>query len=759
MRFVNQTRPAGITWTPGRGYTYAASWIDFNNDGLPDLVDAPHWIQPGVNQLAIYLNQGDGTFRDVAPIVQSDYNQLRTDNHGMAWADFDNDGDQDVAYNSGGPTASAFHVNENGRLVERSRQLGVDGVIGNRNDPRNSHGLRGRGVTWVDVNRNGRLDLIHNNWQMTGAYFQSPLVRQLSERGLDQTALFVQQPNQTFRQEVNFLGQPTYSATVHPADLAFDNALNLIFSEGYRERVTAYSSIGGNRFAKQLDALPLELDIRGRLIIADIAIADFTGDLNPEILIIPQNVGSDPGSPMLLTYDPTTRRYVDRAEEAGLAQPIYGNGLAVADFDNDGHLDIFITTWEIDRVNNRRRTGNSILLRNRGNGTFQRVPGSAGANPNRSEQTWLPGLPTGYTGSGGIQRVFTADYDVNGFMDIFTTQVLLEERRNSRQFTPSYLFANQGNNNRWLQIDLEGRMSNRDAIGAKVYLTTPDGRTQYRELHPYTGFGQHSSRIHFGLNQHNVAREIKIVWPRGAQQTLRNVPANQIIQVVESGNPNPVLQNSFRVGTNGNDNINGTQFDDTLIGNGGNDVLNGLDGNDFLNGGAGNDTLNGGNGNDYLHGSSGNDLLRGENGNDTLIGGTGNDTLDGGAGDDSLIGGPGNNILTGGPGRDRFVFQNPRDGGVDRITDFNTKEDLIVVSRNTFSGPEAWRTKLDYGTLPANRFRLGNTSTPLARGSFLYDQGTGNLFFDSYPDAPGNRVHLATLNNRPWLNHTHILVD
>ena len=757
MRFVNQTQPAGISWTPGRAYTYAASWIDFNNDGLPDLVDAPHWIQPGVNQLKIYINQGDGTFRDVAPLVQSDYNQLFTDNHGMAWADFDNDGDKDVAFHSGGPTYSAFHVNEGGRLVERSRQLGVDGGIGNRNDPANSHGLRGRAATWVDVNRDGRLDLIHNNWQMEGAYFQSPIVRDLSRRGLDQTALFIQQPNRTFRQEVNFLGEPIYSAKVDPADLVVDNVLDLVITQDYRQRVNAYRSIGGNRFAKQLNTLPLELDLPWRQIIADVAIADFTGDLKPEILIIPQNLGPNPGLPILLSYDPTTKRYIDIAQNSGLNQPMYGNGLVTADFDNDGHLDIFITTWEVDRANNRRRTGNSILYRNRGNGTFQIVPGSAGANPGRTDQAWIPDLPIALTGR--IQRVFTADYDLNGFIDIFTTNIIIDEPRNLRQTTPPYLFANQGNGNKWLQIDLEGRMSNRDGLGAKVYLTTPDGKTQYRELYPNQGFGQNSSRLHFGLSYHNSARKIRIVWPSGAQQYLYNVPANQIIEVVESWNRNPVRQNNFRVGNPWNDNINGTQFNDTLAGQAGNDVLNGLDGNDFLNGGAGNDALNGGNGNDYLHGSSGNDLLRGDNGNDTLEGGLGNDVLDGGLGDDSLIGGPGNDTLTGGIGRDRFVFQNPRDGGVDTITDFTLWQDLIVVSRNTFSGPEAWRPRLNYGTLPANFFRLGNTSTAIVPGTFLYDQSTGNLFFDSFPNAPGNRVHLATLGSKILLNNQHILVD
>jgi Ca2+-binding RTX toxin-like protein len=343
-------------------------------------------------------------------------------------------------------------------------------------------------------------------------------------------------------------------------------------------------------------------------------------------------------------------------------------------------------------------------------------------------------------------------------MDIFTSNILSGQRATS-QNTPAYLFANQGNGNKWLQIDLEGTISNRDALGAKVYLTTPDGKQQYRELYTNQGFGQNSSRIHFGLNRHSSAREIKILWPSGKQQFLRNVPANQVIEVVESSNRLPAPRNNFKIGNSRNQTLNGTPLNDTLVGQGGKDVLLGLVGNDALNGGTGNDTLRGGNGNDYLHGSSGNDSVFGEEGNDSLLGGLGNDILGGGDGNDSLTGGPGNDLLTGDVGRDRFSFQNPKDGGVDTITDFTTGQDLIVVSRIPFSNPTSVSSRLDYGTLAANRFRLGNTSTRVSSGSFLYDQSTGNLFFDSYPNNPGNRVHLATLSTKPLLNNTSIFVD
>ena len=108
------------------------------------------------------------------------------------------------------------------------------------------------------------------------------------------------------------------------------------------------------------------------------------------------------------------------------------------------------------------------------------------------------------------------------------------------------------------------------------------------------------------------------------------------------------------LGTNGPDEIEGTDFDDLLRGYSGNDLLYGLDGDDTLFGGEGDDDLRGGNGNDSLIGSKGNDVLDGSNGNDILDGGDGNDVLDGSNGNDILDGGDGNDVLDGSNGDDRI---------------------------------------------------------------------------------------------------------
>lgn len=136
-----------------------------------------------------------------------------------------------------------------------------------------------------------------------------------------------------------------------------------------------------------------------------------------------------------------------------------------------------------------------------------------------------------------------------------------------------------------------------------------------------------------------------------------------------------------RIGTNGNDTIDGTNLHDELFGLLGDDILNGLGGADEIFGGGGNDTINGGGGDDELFGDTGNDLVRGGSGSDDLNGGAGRDRLFGDAGDDQFIGGAGKDVMTGGTGISEYVYNSVTEStagaGRDVITDFKHLVDDI----------------------------------------------------------------------------------
>ncbi|MBN3922957.1 calcium-binding protein [Nostoc sp. NMS4] len=266
----------------------------------------------------------------------------------------------------------------------------------------------------------------------------------------------------------------------------------------------------------------------------------------------------------------------------------------------------------------------------------------------------------------------------------------------------------------------------------------------------------------------------------------------------------------------GNDNLDGGAGNDTLIGGDGNDDLFGSSGNDNLDGGVGDDTLDGGLGNDSLNGGIGNDtyivdnlndvitedlnagtdlvnssvswvlgtnlenltltgsgtrngtgnslnnilmgntganLLSGEDGNDSLFGNLGNDTLLGGAGDDLLAGGVGRDVLTGGIGQDNFNLTYSRTGGYDTIADFTLGDDTILISKTEFGLSQSQNTSLDSGL-----FRLG-TSATIGSDRFIYDQTTGNLFFDADGvDSKVAQVQIAQFSNQVALTSANITV-
>ncbi|MEM1198602.1 MAG: calcium-binding protein [Pseudomonadota bacterium] len=126
------------------------------------------------------------------------------------------------------------------------------------------------------------------------------------------------------------------------------------------------------------------------------------------------------------------------------------------------------------------------------------------------------------------------------------------------------------------------------------------------------------------------------------------------------------------VGTNGNDDLDGTANNDLIIAGNGNDTIDGGDGHDLIfagrgddtiDGGAGNDVIVAGSGDDTVDGGDGHDLIFGGRGDDTIMGGDGNDLIFGGSGDDMIDGGEGCDIISAGKGDDLVIFDVDQNAG------------------------------------------------------------------------------------------------
>lgn len=131
--FADVSAAAGVDRA---GESYGASWGDLDGDGYLDIFASNHRTRP-----SLFLNRRDGTFFETGPQVLIWRNRSRADTHGGSWADYDNDGDQDLLVSSGTGNLSQLLINEHARLVDRTKERGLT-----------TANVGGRLPVWLDYN-------------------------------------------------------------------------------------------------------------------------------------------------------------------------------------------------------------------------------------------------------------------------------------------------------------------------------------------------------------------------------------------------------------------------------------------------------------------------------------------------------------------------------------------------------------------------------------------------------------------------------
>jgi hypothetical protein len=632
IRFEDISQRAGVF---NRSPTAASAWGDFNNDGWPDLWVSNHLGKPP----SLYLNRKDGTFINITEKVLSDYADV--DFHGAAWADFDNDGDQDLIVLTGGGggrgrAPNFFFVNEDGQLINKAKDLGLDYLLG-----------RGRTPLWIDADRDGKLDVLMMNHPRAEApsaiFLQTPkgFVERSQELGFRNlppsrienilarmkrlmkfrwpdlrtkaistfTNEFAQLADISGKNQLDLVAYMQHSRMFSVNDARFheitndivfpnvsfvqDAALEDFNGDGQidwylaRGRLsqdvtqTSTSSFQGELRGSPKDAKAVRFRTEGEVTFGiyrfwmDPTEPDretkpqvFIGSkrlelTDPTIKISPDNpTVREPapsvtaiGESIFIEFDQkskvwtfkssvrrigfviTSTKSVDAIQPEGFEtskgylpnvlmirdedgfaprrlEPTNASSacvsVAAGDFDNDGDVDLYLVFTE------PTKNAPNMLLENDGNGNFVEVPKAGGAEG---------------SSRGRGNQVATADFDRDGFLDLFVTNG--DGISPFADEGPHQLFRNLGNANNWIEIDLEGVVSNRDGIGAKVILNT-GGKVQVRQQDG----GMHSSsqdhaRIHFGLGAQKKVDALTIFWPSGAVQHLKDIQANQILVVRE----------------------------------------------------------------------------------------------------------------------------------------------------------------------------------------------------------------------------------
>ena len=199
-------------------------------------------------------------------------------------------------------------------------------------------------------------------------------------------------------------------------------------------------------------------------------------------------------------------RFVDSTHALPSAGAIRAMGSSWGDYDNDGYLDLFITN----------RMGNNVLYHNEGNGTFRLVTDSPLAKEGN--------LSTGAS---------WVDFDNDGDLDLMVANGIWSDFSQSCEF-----YRNEGSPNNWILLNLIGTVSNRSAIGAKVRALANIRGKRVAQLREVSGGHSSDLRVHFGLGDAKTIDTIRVEWPSGIVQELKDVATNKFLTIRErAGTP------------------------------------------------------------------------------------------------------------------------------------------------------------------------------------------------------------------------------
>ena len=515
IRFEDATPASGIQFTHSFGARKLGSllestgagcvWFDYNRDGLPDLYVVsgkplggdmhPYPLRkppetPPHNHL--YRNDGHGKFTDV-----TDQAGVGADLFSMAAiaADFDNDGLVDLLVTGYGHV-TLYRNKGDGAFEDVTAKAGLN--------------VPGWSIssTWLDYDRDGCVDLFVGRYVKFDPKYRAYYAADNYPGPLDYegetNVLFHNNCNGTFTDVsrksgiADHVGR-TMGVTAGDFDgdgypdiyVSNDKTENFLFHNNHDGTFKEIATMAGVAFGQNGEATssmgPVFVDIENRgqmdLWVTDSRYNRLWRRTGPE-------------------------KFKDITEPAGIAQltaQYVSWGTGVYDFDNDGLRDIFIAHGGLIHMIPQEHS----VFRNMGNGQFADV--STAAGPFFQLKTVARGA-------------CFADYDNDGKVDLFMVNL----------GAPGYLLHNVSPaSNHWLAIQLVGKKSNRDGLGAKVEVAAGGVKQQAERVSGSGYLSQDDARLHFGLGNAAKAGTVTVTWPAGTVQTLRDVAADRVVTIEE----------------------------------------------------------------------------------------------------------------------------------------------------------------------------------------------------------------------------------
>ncbi|HET9192945.1 MAG TPA: CRTAC1 family protein [Vicinamibacterales bacterium] len=528
IRFTDVTSSSGlasfvnVSGTPTKDFITDANgngvaFFDYDNDRDLDVLlvsgsTLEALFKGGHQMVALYRNDG-ARFTDVTKASGLIRRGWGT---GVCIADYDNDGFEDVYVTAFGP--NVLWRNVDGRTFTATRQA---------QDPRWS-----TGCAFGDYDRDGHVDLyvanyvrfVPGNVPMRG---QSECGRFMNIDSFCGPRPLPGEPDTLYRNDGKgvFTNVTRSAGIVDPGHYGFGVVFSDLDDDGWLDIFVANDSTPNLFFQNRRNGTFSERALQSGLAVSadgreqagmGVDVGDYNGD--GRLDLVKTNFAQDYTS---LYRNEGNGLFVDASFRSGLAAtlgPYLGWGVGFIDVDNDALLDVFIANGhvypDVEKTGTSSYRQRNQLFRNVGRGQYRHITMQV-AGPLLTQQS--------------SRGAAFGDYDNDGDTDILVS--VIDDR--------PILLRNDSTGGHWVTFRLEGKTSNRSAIGARVTVQA-GSRRQVAEVRSGGSYISHNdTRVHFGLGTAASVDRVIVRWPNGTVETLGGASADRFYVVRERAGMEP----------------------------------------------------------------------------------------------------------------------------------------------------------------------------------------------------------------------------